>query len=119
MATTGASPSLSETVMFLAVLLPAPSCAVTVMTFAPGFSATPPIDQAFVPAAVPLPPRSLDQVTCVTAPSSFELPLTATVTEVVDDADAGDAIERAGDWVSLLVTVRTSVAMLPPRSRTV
>ena len=48
--------------------------AVTVTTFVPGWSTMPPTDQAVVPVAVPLPPRSLLQATCVTPTLSDAVP---------------------------------------------
>ena len=51
------------TVTVSVLAFPAASRAVTVMTLAPGLSATAAADQADVPVAVPLPPRSFDHVT--------------------------------------------------------
>src|SRR5688572_7046329 len=119
MATTGASLSVIVAVTLLVVLLPAASCAVMAITFAPGFSEMPATDHAVVPVAVPLPPRSLTQVTCVTPTSSLAVPLADSVARAVDDVAAGVAIVSAGPWPSVLVTVRMSVAMLPPESRAV
>jgi hypothetical protein len=52
----------------------AASRAVTVMTFDPFCSVIPDTDQLAVPAAVPLPPRLLVQVTCVTPTLSEAIP---------------------------------------------
>ncbi len=56
-------------------VFPAASRAVTVNTFAPLESAIPLTDQLVVPVAVPLPPRSFAQVTCVTPTLSEAVPL--------------------------------------------
>ena len=118
--TAGASLSASDAVTLLVVLLPTPSWAVTAMTLAPSFSAIAGIDHAVVPVAVPLPPRSLTQVTCVTVPSSLAVPLIAMVALAVEWFDVpGVTIDSDGDWPSDFVTVSTSVAMLPPASRAV
>ena len=89
------------------------------MTLAPDRSATAAIDQAVVPEAVPLPPRSLIQVTWVTPTSSLAVPLTATVAAVVEEPDAGAAMVSEGPCASVFVTVNTSVATLPAASRAV
>ncbi len=60
----------------LAVLFSA-SRATTVTTVTPSSSGTAPIVHAFVPVATPLLPRSVDQVTCVTATLSLAVPLIA------------------------------------------
>src|SRR5262245_61097914 len=73
-ATAGAVPSVIVTVTLSVLLLPAASLAVTVMTLAPGFRTTPATVHAVVPEAVPLPPRSFDQVTCVTPNASEAVP---------------------------------------------
>src|SRR5690348_8998676 len=52
----------------------AASFAVTVSTFVPDCSTIPLTDQLVVPVAVPLPPRSLLQLTCVTPTLSEALP---------------------------------------------
>ncbi len=57
-------------------VLPAASRAVTVSTFAPACSAIPLAVHAVVPAAVPLPPRSLLHETCVTPTASAAVPPT-------------------------------------------
>ncbi len=59
------------------LVLPAASRAVTVSTFCPLCSTIPLTDQLVVPVAVPLPPRSLLQVTCVTATLSEAVPPSA------------------------------------------
>jgi hypothetical protein len=94
-----------------------------VMTLAPPSSTMPLALQLVVPVAVPLPPRSLAHVTCVTPTASLAVPptvngvvLVAKVVPVV-----GVAIETAGAVVSgaLYVTVRIAVAILPAASRAV
>ena len=57
--------------------LPAASRAVTVRTFVPSWRAMPLADQEVVPVAVPLPPRSFDQVTWVTPTLSDAVPAKA------------------------------------------
>ncbi len=57
-------------------VLPAASRAVTVSTLIPVCSTMPLADQVVVPAAVPLPPRSLLHVTCVTPTLSAAVPVT-------------------------------------------
>ena len=64
------------TVSVLVPGLPAASFAVTVTTFVPGCRTIPLADQLVVPVAVPLPPRSLAQVTCVTPTLSAAVPPT-------------------------------------------
>ena len=54
--------------------LPAASNAVTVMTFVPFCSGMPDALQVVVPDATPLPPRSLDHLTCVTPTLSVAVP---------------------------------------------
>ena len=58
-------------------LLPAASRAVTVITLEPDCSPIPLTDQFVVPVAVPLPPRLLLHVTCVTPTLSDAVPATA------------------------------------------
>src|SRR6188508_710533 len=89
------------------------------MTLAPERRATAAIDQAVVPDAVPLPPRSLIHVTWVTATSSAAEPLIATVAAVVEEPEAGAAMVSVGPCPSVFVTVSTSVATLPAASRAV
>ena len=60
----------------LVAVFPAASRAVTVSTFAPGWSAIPVAVQLVVPLAVPLPPRSFAHVTCVTPTLSAAVPPT-------------------------------------------
>ena len=55
-------------------MLPVASRAVTVSTFWPDCSTMPLAVQLAVPVAVPLPPRSLLQVTCVTPTLSLAVP---------------------------------------------
>src|SRR5687767_5361787 len=57
------------------LVLPAASCAVTVKTFGPFLSAISLTLQLAVAVAVPEPPRSFDQVTCVTPTLSEAVPL--------------------------------------------
>jgi hypothetical protein len=59
----------------LVATLPAASCAVTVTAVEPGSRTNPVIVQLAVPAAVPLLPRSVDHVTCVTPTLSDAVPL--------------------------------------------
>jgi hypothetical protein len=66
-------------VIVAVLLLPAPSNAFTVITFAPEASAIGPAVQVLVPLAVPPPPRLLLHVTLVTATLSAALPLMVTV----------------------------------------
>ena len=76
----------------------AASRAVTVMTFDPLRSVTPEIDQLAVPVAVPLPPRSFVQVTCVTPTLSDAVPPRFMEAEAVlyVDPEVGDEIVIAG-----------------------
>src|SRR4051794_27786998 len=81
----------------------------------------PATDHAVVPVAVPLPPRSLTQLTCVTATLSEAVP---PIASVADDTDkvallVGDVIVTAGCVVSLNVTVSESICVLPAASRAV
>ena len=62
------------TVNVSVLVLPAASRAVTVSTFAPLKSATLALQLA-VPVAVPDPPRSFTQLTCVTPTASLAVPL--------------------------------------------
>jgi len=77
--TVGDCPSVLVTVRTSVPLLPAPSRAVTVITLTPAERAIDGMVQDDVPDAVPLPPRSLVQVTCVTAMSSEAVPPRAMV----------------------------------------
>ena len=78
-----ASGGVYVTVSVSDALLFAASRAVTVRTFDPLCSVTPEADQLVVPLAVPLPPRLLDQVTCVTPTLSDAVPPRLSVAEVV------------------------------------
>src|ERR1035438_5715036 len=91
-------------------VLPAASRAVTVMTLAPLCSAILLIVQAVVPDAVPLPPRSLLQVTCVTPTLSLAVPPRLTVLLLVGYVGllVGEVIVTVGAVVSGGVTVRCS-----------
>ena len=63
-------------------VLPAPSCAVTVMTVVPVASGIAAIDHDDVPLATPLVPRLVAQLICVTATLSLAVPLNARVSLV-------------------------------------
>src|SRR3990172_7350500 len=121
MATVGAVVSVKVTVRVAVAVFPAPSRAVTVRTFAPGWRAMALADQVVVPVAVPLPPRSLDQLTWVTPTSSAAVP--PRVTEVLFvlkvAAEVGAVIATVGAVVSVKVTVRIAVAVFPAASRAV
>ena len=80
-------------------LLPAASRAVIVITFVPVASGIPAALQFVVPVATPLPPRSLDHVTCVTATLSDAEPLKSIDDDVVVLV-VGDAIDTVGRVVS-------------------
>jgi hypothetical protein len=80
-------------------LLPAASRAVRVMTFVPVASGIPATLQFVVPVATPLPPRSLDHVTCVTPTLSDAEPLKS-IDEDVVVLVVGDAIDTVGRVVS-------------------
>jgi hypothetical protein len=64
--------------------LPAWSCATTVICVEPACNPMLPVLQEVVPEAVPLPPRSADQVTWVTPTLSAATPLTTTLVLVVE-----------------------------------
>jgi len=64
-------------------VLPAASCAVIVMMFAPLWRAIPAL-QFVVPLATPLPPRSFDHLTCVTPTLSVAVPPSVTVDDHVE-----------------------------------
>jgi len=102
-----AAQHVSESVLVLF----AASRAVTVMTFAPLCSVTPVMLQLVVPVAVPLPPRSLLQLTCVTPTASAAVPLTLSVAEllvyVVDVV--GAVMEMVGAVVSPAATFQLKV----------
>jgi hypothetical protein len=70
------------TVMVSVPELPAASRAVTVMTLDPLWRAIPEADHEVVPVAVPLPPRLLVQVTCVTPTLSEAVPPTLSGVEL-------------------------------------
>jgi len=99
-ASTGAT--LNVTVNTSVETLPAESRAVTVTLLRPLCSAIAPVFQVVVPAAIPLPPRSFAQVTCVTPTPSLAEPLTVTEDEVVVNvaADVGLVIVTTGAVVS-------------------
>ena len=83
-------------------MLLAASRAVTVSTFAPLCSVIPATDQLVVPLAVPLPPRSLAQVTWVTPTLSEAVPpmLSEARLAVVVELLVGDVIVTVGSVVS-------------------
>src|SRR3990170_4332052 len=95
------------TVRVAVPVLPAASRAVTVRTFAPGRSAIALADQDVVPVAVPLPPRSLVQVTWVTPTSSAAVPPSASEVLLVlyVAPDVGDVIATVGAVVSVKVKI--------------
>ena len=83
MATVGGVVSLKVTVKLAVAVLPAASCAVTVSTFVPGWSAIPLAVQLVVPVAVPPPPRLFAHVTWVTPTLSDAAPPSVTKERVV------------------------------------
>jgi hypothetical protein len=87
---------LYVTVSIALVVLLAASRAVTVMTVVPVANGTAAIDQAVVPAATPLAPPLVDQLTCVTPTLSPAMPLTAS-----------DAL--AAEYVPVVVGVVTAM----------
>src|SRR5439155_22198936 len=101
-ATTGSSVnrkvSTSVTVSTVVVVLPAASFAVTVSRLAPACSAIPVAVQLVVPRAVPLPPRLLFHVTCVTPTLSDAVPPSASddVGVLYVEPEVGDAMATAG-----------------------
>src|SRR5262245_66608142 len=90
----GGVESLRVTVRVAGRELPAASRAVTVMMLVPACSAIAPTDQLVVPAAVPLPPRLLVHVTCVTPTLSEEVPPSASEGPVATnvEAEVGDVM---------------------------
>ena len=80
------------------LVFPAASRAVTVSTFAPLESAIPLTDQLVVPVAVPDPPRSFTQLTCVTPTLSEAVPLSVSGVAPVANVAAlvGPVIVTAG-----------------------
>jgi hypothetical protein len=97
----------------LAVLFAA-SRATTVITVAPIPNGTPAIDHAVVPVATPLAPRSVDQLTCVTATSSLADPLTVRGVALVVYVPllTGEAIATAGAVVSGGIGTVNAIAAL-------
>lgn len=83
-------------------LLPAASCAVTVIKFVPPCKATPVMFHAVVPLAVPPPPPLLLQVTCVTPTLSLAVPLRLMLFEKMLKVEAlvGDVMLIVGGVVS-------------------
>jgi hypothetical protein len=67
--------------------------------------------QLAVPAAFPLPPRSLVQLTCVTPTASLAVPLRFSVPVVVAyvDEEVGPVIEMFGAVVSPAATLHANV----------
>src|SRR6187200_2801164 len=82
--------------------LPAASTAVTVMLLVPLCSGMPDTLQFDVPEATPLPPRSLDQRTCVTPTLSLAVPPRFIVAPlaVYDELLVGDVMVATGRVVS-------------------
>jgi hypothetical protein len=111
------------TVRVLVALLPAASRAVIVMTLAPPSNVIPLALHEVVPIAVPLPPRLLAHVTCVTPTASLAVPPTVTgvVLVVYVATDVGVVMETPGAVVSaaVYVTVSESVLVLFAASRAV
>ena len=109
MVTTGAvvSSPLRVIVSTSVETLPAASRAVTVTTLTPLCSATVAL-QLVVPVAVPFPPRSLDQVTCVTPTLSLAVPPSPT-----DDAVVVNVVAAVG------VVIVTEGAVVSPAPVTV
>src|SRR5262245_31570810 len=91
------------------------------MTFVPSCRATPCTAQFVVPAAVPLPPRLLAQVTCDTPPASVLVPDSASVRAVVEKLPLALGVrnDTVGASLSVRVTVTTSLPMRPALSRAV
>jgi hypothetical protein len=83
-------------------VLPAASRAVTVITFAPDWSAIEAVVQVVVPEAVPEPPRSFSHVTWVTPTLSEAVPPRPTVDPVVVYVadEVGDVMLHVGAVVS-------------------
>jgi len=106
------------TVKLAALVFPTASCAVTVSTFVPGWSAIPLAAQLVVPVAVPLPPRLFAHVTCVTPTLSDALPRNARrgllVLKVAPKV--GEVIATVGRMVSFKVTVKLAIVPLPAAS---
>jgi hypothetical protein len=113
------------TVLEAVPVLPAASRAVIVMTFVPVASGIPAALQLVVPVATPLPPRSLDQATCVTLTLSHEVPLKSIDEDVVDVPLVGAAIDTVGrvESLPLLVVIvqvnACDVVSTPSDARTV
>jgi hypothetical protein len=121
----GAVESLSVAAKLAVAVLPAASRAVTVMTFEPSTSRIPLTVQVVVPEAVPLPPRLLTHVTCVTPTLSLARPprLSVEVPVVMAPLVVGDVMLTVGRVVSETVVVRVAVsvavAVFPAASRAV
>jgi hypothetical protein len=93
-------------------VLPAASRAVTVSTLLPVWSAIGVVHDV-VPDVVPLPPRLLTQVTCVTPTLSLAVPLSVIVIAEVEyvDADVGPVIVTTGTVASTVVTFQVNVCV--------
>ena len=96
MVTVGAvvSGGVYVTVIVSVFWLAAASRALTVMVLVPDWRAMPAALQLVVPLAVPLPPRSLDQLTCVTLTLSEAVPETVKADEAVVYAIEGKDGEK-------------------------
>jgi hypothetical protein len=75
--------AFSVTVSTSVEVLPATSRAVTVRTLLPPCNVIEFTLHEVVPVAVPLPPRLLTQLTCVTPPASLAVPLSDSVAVLV------------------------------------
>jgi hypothetical protein len=97
---------------------------VIVTTFEPASSGIAAV-QFVVPVAIPLPPRSVDHLTCVTPTLSFALPPIVSGDEAVENVVpvVGVAIDTIGVMASVVVvervTVIDAVPVLPAASRAV
>jgi hypothetical protein len=105
------------TVRVALLVFPAASRAVTVMTVVPDPSGTDAIDHPVTPAAVPLAPRSVLQLTWVTPTLSDAVPLTARLAleAVYVPVLVGDVIAIVGKVVSAVAgTVKARPELQPP-----
>src|SRR3972149_1453692 len=102
-------------------VLPAASRAVTASTFVPAWRAIPLADQDVVPEAVPLPPRSLDQLTWVTPELSAAVPprVRGLVLALYVELDVGEVMVTVGAVTSVKVTVNVAGPAFPAASRAV
>ena len=106
--------------------MPAASEAVTVICVVPEAKVSPLTVQLVVPAAMPLAPLSVDQVTCVTPELSDDVPARLIVPPdaVKLDPEVGDVMAMVGGVVSELpeneeATVSNALDTLPAASRAV